>query len=49
MRFLWSLLWLGWFVAFRPLWRLPLRFGWHPSTAQFSAWGDVLGLGFAMS
>jgi hypothetical protein len=48
MRLAWSFFWLGWFVLFRPLWRLPLRFGWSPTPARFAAWGDVLGLGFAV-
>ena len=48
MRALWSFLWLGWFVALRPLWRLPLRLGWRPTPQRFGWWGDVLGLGFAL-
>jgi hypothetical protein len=48
MRMAWSFFWLGWYLLFRPFWRLPLRFGWSPTTDQFMAWGDVLGLGFAV-
>jgi len=45
----WAWFWWLWWQVFDPLWKLPLRLGVDMNVDEFKAWGDVLGIGFAIN